>query len=775
MVACKARTIVTALLAIVALTAWAQKKGETVWNHVAFGNTNVYWSEITQVGMYADRTEVALRINYLNGSWIRIAKETYLETGGKHYAIKDATVIGLDNQYTVTTDEFCFTLVFDPVPQGTKLMDLIEPGGWEFHHIRSADDVPEGITDTYWRNETTGDWMIGFTSNHVIYNNKVCDIVDWSEKKDSYKLTLDDGTAIRVSKAKKGLRTIAIGAQEPVACSPITTSFLPDYPTKDNHTGFADNGYRADDSVTIVGWLKDMPKQLWEKSREFGVSFENILTNKQQEVYAKMDSLGRFTFKMPLMNSSEVFIDWERTTVNAFLEPGETYFFLSDFKTGQKLWMGTNVRVQNELLAHPRSRGEARLPYDRGSIDLMTYWQQCDSARQEQFAHLEALTAKHPTLSQRYVDYIADYYRMLQGRNMMQARFYAKDRVVPQEYLDYVGQHFWKTAPKPYTLYRDFTTMNNEFLAQIVTNRGSMDITEVFKRYEREGKLTMTDDEKSTLEKYAKELPLVQAKIDAAEAVEEKQAIAEAFNSSETVTQVNSLIQKNIALLYTFGFQQVLDVVDSIGCDRPLRDFVLAQRIYQQIDGTRQPVEPAVMTFAEQQLQTPVALAAVKAINDKYVALKNKDFANAASLRPSTDVEGMSDGEAILRKLIQPYQGRLIYMDIWGTWCGPCKEALKESHKLKEALKDVDIVYLYLCNRSSDESWRNVIKEYDLTGENCVHYNLPPDQQSAIERYLSVNSFPTYKLIDKEGNIHDLDWRHGDNLKGFKATIDKFK
>ena len=52
---------------------------------------------------------------------------------------------------------------------------------------------------------------------------------------------------------------------------------------------------------------------------------------------------------------------------------------------------------------------------------------------------------------------------------------------------------------------------------------------------------------------------------------------------------------------------------------------------------------------------------------------------------------------------------------------------------------------------------------------------MPPDQQSAIERYLSVNSFPTYKLIDKEGNIHDLDWRHGDNLKGFKATIDKFK
>ena len=92
---------------------------------------------------------------------------------------------------------------------------------------------------------------------------------------------------------------------------------------------------------------------------------------------------------------------------------------------------------------------------------------------------------------------------------------------------------------------------------------------------------------------------------------------------------------------------------------------------------------------------------------------------------------------------------------------------------MKEALKDYDIVYLYLCNRSSEESWKNVIKEYNLTGDNCVHYNLPADQQSAIERYVGVNGYPTYKLIDKQGNIHDLHWQHANNMNSLIETIDK--
>ena len=159
----------------------------------------------------------------------------------------------------------------------------------------------------------------------------------------------------------------------------------------------------------------------------------------------------------------------------------------------------------------------------------------------------------------------------------------------------------------------------------------------------------------------------------------------------------------------------------------------------------------------------------------EFVKVKEseKQFVDANSLRPSSDVEGMSDGEKILRKLIEPYQGKLIYVDIWGTWCAPCRETLKESWRVREALKDYDIVYLFLANNSSDEAWKSVISEYNLTGPNCVHYNLPEEQQSAIERYIGVNGYPTYKIIDKQGVIHPLNWLHSDNLNSLIETIDK--
>jgi hypothetical protein len=55
------------------------------------------------------------------------------------------------------------------------------------------------------------------------------------------------------------------------------------------------------------------------------------------------------------------------------------------------------------------------------------------------------------------------------------------------------------------------------------------------------------------------------------------------------------------------------------------------------------------------------------------------------------------------------------------------------------------------------DSWENIIKEYNVSGDNVAHYNLPEEQQSAIERYLKVKAFPTYKLFDRNGNLLDLE------------------
>ena len=765
------------LLALVALTGQAQNK---VWNDVITAHTNTSNTvTVTKVAFYDDRTEVSLHVDYVAGQWIRIMKDTFLGVDKKRYAAKRTTVLTLGEQYILPTDTLDFDIIFEPVPQDVKSINLIEPNGWQFANIRSASILPTGILNTYWRDEATGDWLIGIDRHHVIYKSKIYDMATLTEKKDAYTLQLTDGPTIQVGKMKKGLRTFTIGKDKPVVCSIITTATLPDYPTKDTRTGFVDNNFRMGDSVTIVGWLKDMPPGMLEQNPEFNVMFENILTDNENSHFAKMDSLGRFTLKMPLMNTSEVFIDWRRTTIQTVLEPGKTYFLLYNFWTGQKLWMGDDVRVQNELLKYARSRAlrsAAPVPYNEQNVDLMAYWAKCDSARLIQEARLKALQESHPTLSQRFVDYQAGYFRTEQGHNMMQARYCAQGRPVPREYVDYVGKNFWQKAPKPYTQYRDFNTFMRDFLNQVENDRGHVELTdaEFFKRFEEEGMIVLTDEEKATWATYVKEKPQVQAKINAAKTKEEKMAIAEAYDNSETFAKVKALVERYEPILNTFGTLHLLDIVDSLGSDRTLRDLVLAQRLLHRIDGTRQPLDSATLALAEAKIQLPVALTSVKSLNDKYLALQRRDISKSPSLKTAEDLANMSDGEKMLRKLIEPYQGKIILLDIWGTWCGPCKAALSHSQQEYARLKDYDLVYLYLANASPDESWKSVIKEYEVLGDNVVHYNLPAAQQNAIEHFLKVNSFPTYKLIDRDGTILEVNANPRD-LEGLARLLDQMK
>ena len=151
--------------------------------------------------------------------------------------------------------------------------------------------------------------------------------------------------------------------------------------------------------------------------------------------------------------------------------------------------------------------------------------------------------------------------------------------------------------------------------------------------------------------------------------------------------------------------------------------------------------------------------------NDHYLAIENREF-DKLVLKSSDNLKGISEGEALLKKILEPYKGKFVLLDIWGTWCGPCKEALSHSTEEYARLKDYDIQYLYLANRSPQTAWENVIKEYNVSGPNVAHYNLPPEQQAAIERHLGVHAFPTYKLFNRDGDLLDLkiDARDLDNL-----------
>ena len=104
--------------------------------------------------------------------------------------------------------------------------------------------------------------------------------------------------------------------------------------------------------------------------------------------------------------------------------------------------------------------------------------------------------------------------------------------------------------------------------------------------------------------------------------------------------------------------------------------------------------------------------------------------------------------EKLFETIISKFRGKVLLVDFWATWCGPCRAANKEMKPMKETLKEKDIVYVYITGETSDRTtWEQMIP--DLHGE---HFYLTQEQWEYLGNSLDISGVPTYYIIDREGN-----------------------
>ena len=785
------RTTIAALLAVLMLTAQTAVAREkvVVWEQPATEvNTEIegYFDtllEITRVEFTKDETRVMMHVANRESNWVKFASTTHLVADGKTYALTSLDGMALEKETHLRNHgQVDLVFHFQPLPMKTKRFDFTEGdfnGAFKLLGIEAANTRAGQLFPSNWRNTQTGEWDISFYDECAIYDCQFWNYKQRQEKGDAYTFVLENGgkeITVNVAKNKNGLREITIDGKTGIY-NLISSITLPDYPQKDTRTDFKDTHYQTD-TVTFIGWMKDMPQQMKDKDNEYSVSvYDDIFDSRSNAntSYAKMDSLGRFVMKIPVLNSAEAFFDWNRTYIRTLFEPGETYLMLYDFKGGHKLFMGKNCRLQNETLAHRVGWVGANSEGNMDEKAAMKYLEATRADKEDELKVMKQVIAAHPTISDRYIKYLTNVYNVTEGECLMQGRFYMKDRIVPPRYLNYVHRQHWQHPTLPYTLCREFKTLKRDYIDQLVYDRYCIPSRDkryyitpsenmyvpVLRRAKEAGKVKMTDEELALIERYAND----HTKYDywlVREDDEEAKKASDAYFQQEFVKQSLAILGRedirqeleNESRL--FEVYRALDRLDSVGSDQDLRDIIITSILHQEVDHNREPLSDYVMHFFDENVKMPAAKDFLHAQQEKYLALHRKNISHAESLKSAEDVANMSDGEKILRKLIEPYKGKIILLDIWGTWCGPCKAALAESQEEYERLKEFDLVYLYLCNGSSDESWKNVIKEYDVTGENVAHYNLPQAQQSAIEHFLNVRAFPTYKLIDRDGTILEV-------------------
>ncbi len=220
---------------------------------------------------------------------------------------------------------------------------------------------------------------------------------------------------------------------------------------------------------------------------------------------------------------------------------------------------------------------------------------------------------------------------------------------------------------------------------------------------------------------------------------------SESYSNLSNIIPIRTINFKDLSDLNN---DEKLEFIDSIGSTigvRYAKDFVLKNIGFRFLNDKNPEVAKTYLDYF------------TSVLSDEDVKREFEDFYNknqrlkkGALSSKFTGYENFSGGTTSLDDL----KGKYVYIDVWATWCGPCKKEipfLKEVEK-KYHDKDIEFVSISVDKKSAYNAWRNMVEEKELTGMQLFADNA---FDSKFIKDYNINAIPRFILIDPEGKIVD--------------------
>jgi thiol-disulfide isomerase/thioredoxin len=153
-----------------------------------------------------------------------------------------------------------------------------------------------------------------------------------------------------------------------------------------------------------------------------------------------------------------------------------------------------------------------------------------------------------------------------------------------------------------------------------------------------------------------------------------------------------------------------------------------------------------------------------------YTADLQTKYDELTGLLPGNIAPNFS-GRDLEGKLIslKDFKGKVVYVDVWATWCGPCVEEIPHAKKLQTAFKSKNVIFLNVSVDKIQEAWRQKLtKEKDWLG---IHIILDKREIDSLSENYKLYGIPKYFLIDQSGRIVSVHASRPSSTEAIKAEI----
>lgn len=110
------------------------------------------------------------------------------------------------------------------------------------------------------------------------------------------------------------------------------------------------------------------------------------------------------------------------------------------------------------------------------------------------------------------------------------------------------------------------------------------------------------------------------------------------------------------------------------------------------------------------------------------------------------------------------FKGKYVYVDVWATWCSPCRAEIPHLKRIEEEFHGKNIVFISISVDQTQDPWRKMVESDELKG-----VQLWAGQVPEFSKYYKISGIPRFMLFDKEGKIYDVNAKRPSG--GIEAVI----